>query len=423
MAQKNVLIFPCGSEIGLDIFHSLKYSIHFHLIGASSVDDHGKFLYEDYISGLPYANSPEFIPALKKIVQERKIDAVYPTMDSVITILKENEAELGVKVVAPPVETTQICLSKELTYKVLESVVRLPKSYSLNSVDTFPVFVKPKVGYGAIGTRLVHDAQALEAYMSEHPDYMILEYLPGEEYTVDCFTDRHGRLLYSAGRGRRRIKSGVSVNTAFEPDQQQFRSIAEKINSTMSLRGAWFFQVKRNCDGELTLMEVAARLGGSSLLSKAVGVNFPMLSLFDAFDYDVTVSVNDYYVELDRALSSVYKTDLSYGCVYVDYDDCLVLEKTRVNVQLVAFLYDCVNRGIKVTLLSRHAGDLELALKKHRLDVLFDQVIHIKDKTPKSTFIKENDAIFIDDSWAERNDVRSVLGIPVFSPDMVDVLI
>ena len=90
MAQKNVLIFPCGSEIGLDIFHSLKYSIHFHLIGASSVDDHGKFLYEDYISGLPYANSPEFIPALKKIVQERKIDAVYPTMDSVITILKEN---------------------------------------------------------------------------------------------------------------------------------------------------------------------------------------------------------------------------------------------------------------------------------------------------------------------------------------------
>ena len=422
MAQKNILVFPCGSEIGLDIYHCLKYSIHFHLIGANSVEDHGRFLYEDYISGVPYANSAEFIPALKTIIKERNIEAVYPTMDSVITILKENEDELGVKVISPPVETTRVCLSKEHTYQVLESVVRLPKIYDLVSVDDFPVFVKPKVGYGAIGTKLISDSSSLLAYMKEHPDYMILEYLPGEEYTVDCFTDRHGKLLYSAGRCRKRIKSGVSVNTVFEKDQQQFRTIAENINASMALRGAWFFQVKRNAQGELTLLEVASRLGGSSLLSKAVGVNFPMLSLFDAFDVDVTVDINNYDVELDRALSAVYKTNLSYSAVYVDYDDCLVLEKTKVNTQLISYLYSCINRGIKTVLISRHDGNLEQALRKFRLDKLFDKVVHIKDKTPKSAFVEEKDAIFIDDSWAERNDVRTKLGLAVFSPDMVDVL-
>ena len=423
MAVKNILVFPCGSEIGLDIYHSLKYSIHFHLTGASSTEDHGCFLYEDYVSGLPYAGDPEFIPALKRVISEKNIDAVYPTMDSVIAILKDNEAELGVRVIAPPVQTTHTCLSKELTYEALEGRLRLPMSYEMSSVKGFPVFVKPKVGYGAIGTKLVHDRETLESYMREHPDYMILEYLPGEEYTVDCFTDRHGRLLYSAGRERRRVKSGVSVNTVFAPCQDEFLRMAEIINSSMELRGAWFFQVKRSADGDLALLEVAARLGGSSLLSKAVGVNFPMLTLFDAFDVDVSVSPNTYHVELDRALSAVYKVDMSYSTVYVDYDDCLVLDKDRVNIQLVSYLYDCVNKGRRIVLLSRHAGDLDMALDRFRLKGIFDHVIHIKDKTPKSSFIKEADAIFIDDSWAERNDVSTRLGIPVFSPDMVDVLL
>ena len=422
MGKKNILVFPCGSEIGLDIYHSLKYSIHFHLVGASSTDDHGCFLYKDYVSGLPYADAPDFIDRLRDVIRQRQIDAVYPTMDSVITVLKEHEDELGVKIIAPPVETTRICLSKEKTYDVLRGLVPVPESYSLETVGEFPVFVKPKIGYGAIGTRLIHDREGLEAYIHEHEDYMITEYLPGKEYTVDCFTDRHGCLLYSAGRERRRVKSGVSVNTVFADCQDEFNRIAQKINSRLEMRGAWFYQVKRNSTGGLVLLEVASRLGGSSLLSKAVGVNFPMLTLFDAFDVDVTVSVNKYHVEMDRALSSVYKTDLSYSTVYVDYDDCLVLEGDKVNTQVVSFLYESLNRGKRVVLLSRHTGDLEAALKRFRLENIFDEVVHIKDKSPKSMYIQSKDSVFIDDSWAERNDVSTKLEIPVFSPDMIDVL-
>jgi hypothetical protein len=37
--KKNVLVFPCGSEIGLEIHKSLSYSTHFTLVGGSSVDD------------------------------------------------------------------------------------------------------------------------------------------------------------------------------------------------------------------------------------------------------------------------------------------------------------------------------------------------------------------------------------------------
>ena len=66
--------------------------------------------------------------------------------------------------------------------------------------------------------------------------------------------------------------------------------------------------------------------------------------------------------------------------------------------------------------------DLDKELRNFRLDHLFDEVIHIDKDTDKSSYIKNSKAIFIDDSNAERVNIKSQLNIPVFSPDMIDVL-
>ncbi len=422
--KRNILVFPCGSEIGLDIYSSVKYSTYFHLIGASSVDDHGKFVYEDYISDIPFATTSDFIPALARIVKDRKIDAIYPTMDLVITILKEHEEELGCRVISSSLETTKICLSKELTYKKLQGFVRVPQTYHPSNIPqtAFPVFAKPKVGYGAKGTMKLNTQEEVYSFIKGKDDLLLLEYLPGEEFTVDCFTDKDGQLLYSAARKRNRVKDGISVNTFFAEEKDDFEEIAQIINEQIRFRGAWFYQVKRNKNGQLCLLEIASRLGGSSLLSRAVGVNLALLSLFDAFDYKVSVSKNDYYVELDRALENKYKTDIDFDTVYCDYDDCLILDKDKVNVDLVKFLYQCVNQGKKLVLLSKHEGDLKKELHDFRLDSLFDEVIHIDKESDKVDHIHCDKALFIDDSNAERVNVKNKLNIPVFSPEMVDVL-
>ncbi len=423
--KKNIFVFPCGSEIGLDIYSSVCYSTYFHLIGGSSVDDHGKFVYEDYIPDIPFANTPEFIPAIAKIVKERNIDAIYPAMDLVITILKEHEHELDCRVVASPVETTRISLSKELTYKKLEGCVLIPKVFDTQNIPVgeFPVFAKPKVGYGAKGTKKLSNQDEVNSFVKDKKELLVVEYLPGEEYTVDCFTDREGQLLYSAARKRNRVKDGISVNTFFVEEQEEFTKIAQSINSKIEFRGAWFYQVKRNKEGNLCLLEIASRLGGSSLLSRAIGVNFALLSLFDIFDYKVSVVKNDYQVELDRALENKYKTNIDFDTVYCDYDDCLILNKKNVNIDLVKFLYKCINEKKKIYLLSKHDGDLQRELKEFRLDYLFDEVIHIEKEADKADYIKENRALFIDDSNAERVNIKTKLGLPVFSPDMIDVLL
>lgn len=430
--MKNVLVFPCGSEIALEVYRAAIHSAHFHLVGASSVNDHGRFVYEDYVDGVPFITEPGFIDSIKKIIADRKIDAVYPAMDAVIEILKSHEKELGVPVISSPVETTRICLSKSATYKHLEKLVRTPRLYTEKELEDaeslpYPLFAKPDIGYGSRGAKKLNSAVELKAHLESFPTCIVTEYLPGEEFTIDCFSDKDGNLIFSAPRKRIRIMNGISVHTApVKNDLASFDQMAQQINAAMNFRGAWFFQAKYDSLGKLALMEVASRFGGSSSLFRAQGVNFALMSIFDAFDIPVSLLRNHYNVEMDRALDNKYKVSIDYNEVFVDFDDCIYLEKKNVNEALMAFLFRCINKGIKVSLLSRHddvkLGRLEDLLQKLRIAQVFDRVIHIDPSQKKIDFIDNTNAIFIDDSFAERKAVAEKFNMPVFSLDMVEVL-
>jgi hypothetical protein len=424
MKKLNILVFPCGSEVGLEIYRSISYSRHLNIFGASSVDDHGKFVYKNYIGGLPFINSAQIIPQLKKIIVKFKIDAIYPTMDMVIWKLKKHETELDCKVIASKVKTAALCLSKRKIYAAFSGKIKTPKIYSsIKEIKKYPVFLKPDVGYGS--RQAVKLNSGIEAKLVTRQlagkKYLLLEYLSGEEYTVDCFTNRNRELLYIGPRLRRRITNGISVNTSPVVKTPDFSRLAKIINQELNLRGAWFFQVKRDNHNRLTLLEVATRLGGSSALNRMKGVNFALLSIFDAFDIDVKINTNNYLIQMDRALGNKYQTSLNYSVIYVDWDDCLLINN-QINWQLVAFLYRAVNKNNKIILITKSTTKINSLLKKFKLISLFDQVIQLDKSAEKYRLINPKKAIFIDDSFSEREMVALKLKIPTFSPDMMEGL-
>ncbi len=416
----NVLVFPCGSEIGLELHRALSFSAHVNLVGASSVDDHGRFVYTNYIGNLPFSTDNEFIQSIRNVVLENSIDLIYPTMDSVIVSLKEYEHELC-PIVSSPLITTRICLSKRRTYEILSKVLEVPQVHNRSSdVREFPVFLKPDVGYGSRGAIKVDSRDKLEQHMNNFPDILIMEYLPGAEYTVDCFTNRERKILFVGPRQRKRIMNGISVNTStMAVVAPVFQELAEKINNVLELRGAWFFQVKESVSGKLKLMEVACRLGGSSSLYRMQGVNFALLSIFDSLEMNVEVIRNSFQVELDRSLNNVYKINLSFNYVYVDFDDTLVIDNS-LNISLLSHLFTFVNQGKRVILITKHQGDIFEKLKELRILSLFDEILHIAMEEDKATYVKEHDAIFIDDSFLERKNIFERKGIPVFAPDALE---
>lgn len=424
--MKRIFVFPCGSEIGLEIHRAMSYSAHFALVGGSSVDDHGRFVYEEYVGGLPFHDSPDFADRITTIVREHRIDAIYPTMDAVAETLQDLACRLGILVIGSNAGATTLCASKQATYELLAGLIPTPARYpSLESIESYPVFIKPDRGYGARNCLLANTRQAAEAFLASQRANatLLLEYLPGKEWTVDCFTDRHGALRFHGVRQRSRISNGISVNTSPTAEfAGEFANWALAINGIVKPRGAWFFQAKLDAAGQPKLLEVAARLGGSSGLFRCQGVNFALLSAFDAFGQDIEIAPNTYSIELDRALDNRYKTNIQYTRVFVDLDDCLLV-RGRLNHQLVGFLYKACGDGKRITLLTRHASPPGETLHRLRIHELFDDIVHITDSRPKSDLISGEGAIFIDDSFQERNEVARRHRIPVFSPDMVECLI
>ncbi|MDE4542537.1 ATP-grasp domain-containing protein [Thermoanaerobacterium sp. R66] len=426
--KKRVLVYPCGTEIGLEIYRSVKNSIHFELIGGSSTYDHGRFVYKNHIDNLPFITDDsklEEIIKFNELIKKYNIDFIYPAMDGVLYKFAEYRDYLDCTLIAPKFETAIITRSKSKTYNLLKDYIEVPKIYDFNDPHlVYPLFVKPDVGQGSKYTRLLRSPKDLEFYIqgNETKGMLLLEYLPGPEYTVDCFTNNEGKLIYVGGRGRKRIRDGISVNT-IEEKNDELKKIAEIINSKIQQKGGWFFQVKKNLNGDFSLLEVASRIAGTSSFTRNLGVNLPLLTLhlFNGNDID-SVIVNNYNLELDRALYNKFNNDIKYSRVYIDYDDTLMVNG-KVNTQIIAFLYQCVNEDIPITLITKYEGDLEEELKKHKLVSLFDDIIHIRTDDEKYKHIKEKDSIFIDDSYGERLKVKSKLGINVFDGHMIECLL
>jgi hypothetical protein len=424
MNRKTILVFPCGSEVGLEINRSLRYSRHIKLIGGNSIEDHGRLVFKNYIGSIPFISDPIFNCYVRKLVEEKEIDAIYPAMDSVIALLTEDRDTLGCKIISSPVETVRICSSKKMTYDVLKDILLTPVVYeTIEDIDFFPVFMKPEIGYGTRGARKINNIDQARCHLEEYPGCVILEYLPSREFTVDCFTDRRGRLLFAGPRQRRRMVNGISVNTiSVQEDLEPFLMLAEKINERLTFRGAWFFQVKENRDGRLVLLETAARLGGSSSLYRSLGVNFALLSIFDAFEEDVSICPNPFSIEMDRALNNRYRISLDFDTVYVDCDDTLIIDNA-LNTNLIKLLYQFINEKKKLVLLTKHIKNINQTLREYRITDLFDEVVQMDMMEKKADYVKSNKAVFIDDSYSERKEVFEQRGVPVFSPDACECLV
>lgn len=423
--KKRVLVFPCGSEIGLEIYRSLSFSTHIELLGGSSEPDHGEFVYQNYVGGLPYVSDAGFIKEINDLVKTQKVDFIFPAHDSVVLKLAEAKAagDLECELITSPLETCVVARSKQKTYERLKGVVPTPEIYASVADVTdavLPVFLKPDVGQGSKGTYLAKTTTEIEHYTKQDPSLLLLEYLPGPEFTVDCFTNRQGELLFAEGRRRDRISNGISVASS-SVDDKRFKELAEKINKALTFKGVWFFQVKESVSKELVLMEIAPRVAGTMGLVRCKGVNLPLLSLFDAMGYDAAIVENDYQISIDRALENRYRHNIQYSHAYFDFDDLLIFEG-QVNPIIMAFVYQCINNKVKTHLITKHRDDLHKNLERYHLQDVFDDIIWIKPDDEKHTYIKEMDAIFIDDSFAERKDIKEKCNIPVFDSHMVESL-
>jgi len=418
----NVLVFPCGSENALEIHQALTHSIHVQLFGASSVDDHGRQLFDTYCGDLPRIDDGRFDQAFEALLAEWKIDLVFATHDTVQAYLSERAQRFGVRLVNGDPDTCAIARRKSLTYAAFADQPWIPITYtSPEEVEAWPAVVKPDLGQGGQGFARVSGVKDAYATLERTHLPLLQEYLPGEEITVDCFSDYQHELRWVGARHRERVRAGISMRSTFPGPDPVIDDIAATLNQRLRLRGPWFFQLKRDRQQRWKLLEISCRVAGSMVAHRARGVNLPLMAIHDHLQRRVSPLPLPEIDLVERRILTVAQLNCHFDTVYIDFDDTVIRDGLAIPSTL-NFLYRMHFKGKRLILVTRHAGDPRETLRKARIAVeLFDEIIHITDGRAKSEFIRGN-AIFIDNHFPERLDVATHCAIPVFDVDALEFL-
>ena len=343
--ERNILIFPVGTEVGLETYRALKDVKGVKIFSASDdAPNHSNYVVHNH-SVIPGVRDEAWVEALNELIREHDIHYIFPGNDIVLDALISRRDDIEAKVMASPTETCKLIRSKSATYDRFKDILPVPQTFT--EVESFPVFVKPDDGYGSQGAERVDNAEVLAHLLEKNPKLIISEHLEGREFTIDCFTDRRKGLLFVSARDRRRIRMGTALRSGIQ-DDARFRKYAELINDELDLHGTWYFQMKEDSEGNLKLLEIASRVAGSMGLHRVIGLNFPLLSIYDEEGVNIDILLNKSEgMEIDRVLGSKFSMNFDYDRIYVDLDDTIIVNG-KLNLPMISFLYQGLNKGCKI---------------------------------------------------------------------------
>lgn len=255
---------------------------------------------------VPLINDESYVSALLDICKKEKIDAITTFIDPEIEILAKNRElfkQLGVAVLAPYLETAQLCFDKYKMFKYLKSfgintintypnIDDFEKDYK-NGVLDFPVFVKPRTGSGSVGAKKIYTIEELKDYCEEDNNFIIQEYMDGLDIDCDVYIDTINHKPVSIFTKKKiETKIGGANKTVSFKDEKLFNFV-KKIVSHFKFNGPididFFYK-----NGKYYISEVNPRFGGAYLHAYGAGVDFIKLIHNNICNIENNVDIGNY---------------------------------------------------------------------------------------------------------------------------------
>jgi hypothetical protein len=370
-----VLVFPSCSEPGLEIVRALIDQPGLEVMGGSSLprsQDPSSLILRHHVS-LPWLGEEGFRDALASTLRDLRIQVVFPATDDLIAALSRTDRG-EVTVVAPRPEIAEICLSKGRTYARLKGVVPVPRVYEDAEV-LYPAYAKPHEEAGMRGHMRVNDSEDLA--IARRRNLVVTEFLPGEEYEVNCLSDLQGTLLYTNIRRLGRRVGGHILDSQSLEDTDMTTHV-ETIAAALRIEGPWFAQFKGNRDGRPVLIEVNARMGGGSGLNRFCGVNLPLLAVKLFAGQPIPEPIVKRPASVSRSLQ-FYVNTAPIDRVLWKWDS-LVRVDGKVNPRAMACLFDLKNRGIRQYLLHEPEMDVHRFLEESGIPGFFEETVPFENE-------------------------------------------
>jgi carbamoyl-phosphate synthase large subunit len=286
LAPVRVLVTGAGGPAAVSVLKSLSADPTVELV-AADIDPWAAGLYllpPDARTLIPRGDDPALVSAVYDRCLAMGVTVVVPTVDTELEPLARARgrfAAAGIELLLARDDALARTLDKLALARCCAGTVRVPRTEVLDDTDPaswcYPVIVKPRRGSGSRDISLVDSSQALEG-LGCRPGFLVQEYLPGEEYSIDVLAAADGHVVASVPRVRERVDSGVSVagRTVHDGELERF---GEQVAAAIGLTYIANVQCRRDTAGRAALLEVNPRVPGTLPLTAASGVDMPRLAL------------------------------------------------------------------------------------------------------------------------------------------------
>jgi carbamoyl-phosphate synthase large subunit len=283
------------------------------IIGTDMRDDVIGKCWADKFYQIPPCDSPHYIPELFGICGAEKVDLIIPQNTMELHKLASYKWS-GMNFMLEHANKIFVANNKYSMIKIAESLgVSTPSTvqfrydrkkdagenmtefFSLANKlgygpDNSPIVVKPEVGHGSRGVKVLYPHidyterwkmkpdslhMAAEDFLSwldfmPSTDMLIQEYLPGDEYTVDVMIN--GDEAMAVPRRRDEIKSGItSIGTVVQHDELSEYCI--RLSRKLGFKYPHGYQFKEDAEGTPRLLECNPRVQGTMIATNYAGWN------------------------------------------------------------------------------------------------------------------------------------------------------
>ena len=283
------------------------------IVGVDMADDPTINYMVDKYYRVPEATNEKYVDILIDICKKENVDIYFPNISAEVSAVADRADEfyqLGTKVSISDQSVVTLVNNKLHVYDFLrEHRLPLPDYYPVHTITDFEVGCK-KMGYpekpvclklvsnsGSRGVRIIDAGRdRYQIFAHEKPnsfftsyedmfsilksspvldEMMLVEYMPGNEYTVDLLAES-GEALYIVGREHIVSLMSIAQKSIVSKIDSAYE-VCRKIVKTLNYSGNIGFDFMKNADGIPVLMDINPRLTATVSVIAAAGVNLPYL--------------------------------------------------------------------------------------------------------------------------------------------------
>ena len=275
----NILLTSAGGVSGIFLSRHLRNTGDYKLIAIDRSEINPLLNWVDSFYTVPSITDETYLQKIIEIIKLESIEIIIPitSFDVEFFALPDVKNKLkSVKYILLDYDIQKILSNKQTCYEYLDSInILTPSIYKNNELIEYPVIMKPKEGTGSKEVVLIQNEFDFNYWSKKNINYILVEYIPGKEFTADCFFNWNGKCLGVNVRERIKMNGGGAVITKNE-NKIDVENIITKLEKTGVVKGPVNFQFKQLINGDLIVFDFNTRFASGGLpLTVKSGFDIP----------------------------------------------------------------------------------------------------------------------------------------------------